>query len=70
MLVSAISANRTMTALNAGYNHINSRGGDNSGETTSNVNAPKDLSKVYSSINEWKRFCHSQIANGKLDVIA
>lgn len=70
MLVSAISANKAMTALNANYNHINSRGGDNNGETTSNVNVPKDLSEVYSSINKWKRFCHNQIENGKLDVIA
>ncbi|MBE7711858.1 MAG: hypothetical protein E7Z92_06955 [Cyanobacteria bacterium SIG31] len=24
---------------------------------------------LYSSINEWKEFCHKQILNGKLDVI-
>ena len=36
-----------------------------------NLNEPeKDLNKVYQAINEWKTFCHAQIAKGKLDVIA
>ena len=30
----------------------------------------KDLNKIYQSLNEWKDFCHSQIAKGKLDIIA
>ena len=29
-----------------------------------------DMAKVYANINEWKDFCHEQILNGKLDIIA
>jgi len=57
---------------------IKAKSSDNSSDTTFNAltsyqkkNEPeKDLNKVYQSINEWKAFCHSQIAKGKLDVIA
>lgn len=34
-----------------------------------NVSAEK-LSRIYKDINDWQNFCHKQILNGKLDVIA
>lgn len=66
MLVSAISANSKMVSLNSNY--INIRGNDNSTETTSNSTGSN--SDVFKNINEWKHFCHKQIAKGKLDIIA
>lgn len=66
MLVSAISANSKMLSLNSSY--INTRGNDNTGETTSNNSSSN--SDVYKNINEWKHFCHKQIDKGNLDIIA
>lgn len=78
MLVSAISANYNQVARPINYGYINSRGGDNNADTTVNSfitsrrkdGADNNGTDVYNSINEWKDFCHKQIAGGKLDIIA
>lgn len=78
MLVSAISATHTQAIRPVNYGFINSRGGDNGVESTVNnfvapkrrVNEPSNDAEVYNSINEWKSFCHKQIAGGKLNIIA
>ena len=74
MQVSAISANSCQTVFNT---KINSRGGDSYIDTyltylNSNPknNSIDNQAKVFESINEWKNFCHSQIEQGKLDIIA
>ena len=38
----------------------------NSSKKTTSI----EKKRLYDSINEWKDFCHKQILNGKLDVIA
>lgn len=75
MLVSAISANRPQSVFTNNYNFVNSRGGDTTdsklgvfSSKQSTVNA--EMMRLYDSINEWKTFCHRQMDNGKLDVIA
>lgn len=78
MLVSAISATHTQAIRPVNYGFINSRGGDNGADTAVNnfvtanrkANASNEDAEVYSSINEWKAFCHKQIAGGKLNIIA
>ena len=70
MLVSAISSNNTVFNT-----RINSRGGDSYTETALNYLNLKDepetqRNELFNSINEWKSFCHEQIENGKLDIIA
>lgn len=77
MRVSAISALSYPTTY---YVYpIKAKNTDNNSDTTFNSlssyqkkNEPdnKDLNKIYQTINEWKDFCHSQIAKGKLDIIA
>lgn len=79
MLVSAISANYDSVNKNTGTNCCASyvRIHETIGETafnslTSNGKKNSSIEKLglYESINEWKEFCHKQILNGKLDVIA
>ena len=79
MLVSAISANRQNVGLmSSPYASVNTRGGDNAGDATFNSltsyanrsTLDNKIPQLYDAINEWKYFCHKQIANGKLDVIA
>ena len=69
MLVSAISATHNQVVKPVNYGFINSRGGDVNIDNPSN-NPKSDDKEVYKSINEWKAFCHKQIAGGKLDIIA
>lgn len=72
MRVSAIS----MNYYRAYYNQkINSRGNDNTEISKTNSSNPSQKNndnkeKIFESINEWKNFCHSQIEQGKLDIIA
>ena len=74
MLVSAISANDNTTLLT----RINSRGGENSNNTettltflnSTNQRTDTKLNRVYDAINLWKNFCHRQIEQGKIDIIA
>lgn len=74
MLVSAISATHNQNLRLVNYGFINSRGGDSGTDT---INVPSIATPTnnnegedFNSINEWKAFCHKQIANGKLDIIA
>lgn len=80
MLVSAISAN-LYQAYRSAYSPsavINNRGSETPTETAFNSLASypeitkkeNETAKIFDSINEWKIFCHKQIANGKLDIIA
>ena len=72
MQVSAIS----MNYYRAYYNQkINSRGNDNIESSKPNTSTPVQKSndnkeKLFESINEWKNFCHKQIEQGRLDIIA
>lgn len=78
MLVSAISATHTQAIRPVNYGFVNSRGGDSGADTVVNDSATANRkskgsdkdSDVYTSINEWKAFCHKQIAGGKLNIIA
>lgn len=71
MLVSAISSNTMVRALNT-------KGNDQTGDTAFGFltsyakrnSVDKDMCKLYDSIYEWKNFCHKQIENGKLNIIA
>ena len=73
MLVSAVTS-----CCQSVYNlKSNTRGSENCADTSfSSLNAPsrlnscRELAKVYDSINEWKHFCHKQIVDGELDIIA
>lgn len=72
MQVSAISSANNHTVFNT---RVNSRGGDNYIETAFNYLNLKEepetqRNELFNSINEWKNFCHKQIENGKLDIIA
>lgn len=72
MLVSAISSNSCSFVLNkAGSTKTN----DYCTDTVFNsLNSRKSISEkqndIFDSINEWKNFCHKQIEQGKLDIIA
>lgn len=71
MLVSAISYNSCQTVFNTG---AKAKSGDCFVDTVFNsLNSRKSVSdkqnKLFDSINEWKNFCHSQIEQGKLDII-
>lgn len=76
MLVSAISANGYNIAIHKNPNKTQSdKKADKKTDTafnslTSNTNSEKNLAEIYKSINEWKDFCHQQILDGKLDIIA
>ena len=79
MLVSAILANHGSINKNIGTNYYttNERIHETIGETAfnslaSNSKKNSGIEKLglYDSINEWKEFCHKQILNGNLDVIA
>lgn len=69
MLVSAISATHNQIVRPVNYGFVNSRGGEGNADTP-NINPKSDDKEVYKSINEWKAFCHKQIAGGKLNIIA
>lgn len=69
MLVSAISATHNQTVKSVNYTFVNSRGGETNADTPV-VNYKNNDKEVYKSINEWKAFCHNQIAGGKLNIIA
>lgn len=76
MLVSAISANNPKVIINNNLPLNNSRSGENVSDTsfsflsTKKSNQDNSITKTFGVINEWKAFCHEQILNGKLDVIA
>ena len=71
MLVSAVTANSIQTVFSTGIKNqdIGIKKTLNSlqeiPETTE-----KDKISIFDSINEWKYFCHKQILEGKLDIIA
>lgn len=71
MQVSAISSN-SYTASNYFQPWaLNSKGCD--AETNFNIYTPETAISdyyLYYNINQWKHFCHKQIAKGNLDVIA
>lgn len=74
MLVSAISANNYQTSVNT---NVNTKGNDNyvdkafnSSPISSKKNTIEKDCKVFDEINKWKHFCHQQISEGNLDVIA
>lgn len=76
MLVSAISANHYNMVTNKrpiiDNRNINNKKivetsyQDIITETNKNLNTDE----IYKSINEWKKFCHHQIMDGKLNIIA
>lgn len=78
MLVSAVSANYFQSKKTAEKIVVNNKEKsiDNTGDMAFNStpNKTKKTSieqlSLYNSINEWKDFCHKQIINGNLDVIA
>ncbi len=78
MLVSAVSANYFQSKKTAEKTTVNKKEKpvDNAGDMVFNStpNKTKKASieqlSLYNSINEWKDFCHKQIINGNLDVIA
>ena len=74
MLVSAISSSQTSLPASP-LSYLNIKGSDV--ETALDFYTPliKDSTeckecKLYYDINQWKHFCHKQIAAGNLDVIA
>ena len=76
MLVSTISVNGYNIAVQNNPNKAqNDKTTDKKTDTafnslTSDTNSEKNLAEIYKSINEWKDFCHQQILDGKLDIIA
>ena len=78
MLVSAISANGYNIAIHKNPNKTQSdKKADKKTDTAFNSLSSQskhavndDKARIYGSINEWKDFCHKQIINGNLDVIA
>ena len=79
MLVSAVNANLFQSKKIASEKKEKNKhsSAEKSSETafnslpakTNKINASEEL-RLYNSINEWKDFCHMQIMNGKLDIIA
>ena len=73
MLVSAVSASSFKTVFNT---RIKNNDNKNIADTASVVlnNTPEntntDSVNIFDPINEWKNFCHKQILQGKLDIIA
>ena len=79
MLVSAITENCYQTLKSTGFPNKSVNKNKKEGITDTAFNSLSSQSKhavnddkarIYGSINEWKDFCHKQIMNGKLDVIA
>ena len=79
MIVSAVSVMNYQKSKNSNFNKnfVNSTDRKNSDTVikTSTFSSKKnqadnDEQKIFDAINEWKNFCHQQILNGKLDVIA
>ena len=78
MLVSAVSANHFQSSNKIADNLNNKNKPERPDclelvfNLNSVVNKKVSIEKLnlYNSINEWKEFCHKQILNGKLDVIA
>ena len=73
MQVSAIKTNFGKEKKVQSFNSpIQKKSYDANNETSFNLttNNKKDLTKIYKNINEWKDFCHQQILDGKLDIIA
>lgn len=77
MHVSAISANHcNMVANKRPIINKNDKIKTNSNAENSQIsivtktNKELNLDEVYRQINEWKAFCHQQIADGKLNIIA
>lgn len=72
MQVSAVLANSFSSVFNTRASHRNFDGYVDFSNTYLNslTKQQEEKRNVYDSINEWKNFCHSQIAKGHLDVIA
>lgn len=73
MRVSAVSLNSQQTFFNIKnsrkVNSINSEPASKALKSPSKTDSQKN-NKIYDSINEWKYFCHQQIEQGKLNIIA
>ena len=74
MLVSAISSSQNSLPLNP-LSYINVKGSDTEASpdfySPSNTESPECKEcRLYYNINQWKHFCHKQIASGNLDIIA
>ena len=75
MLVSAISngQGQSLRALNNKHNlcaSIQNRVARfREDEPAQSSEVSKNREAVFASINDWRSFCHNQIANGKLDVV-
>lgn len=74
MLVSAISSSQNSLPLNP-LSYINVKGSDL--EILSGFYTPLNTGnteckecRLYYNINQWKHFCHKQIAAGNLDIVA
>lgn len=74
MLVSAISSSQDILSVMP-KSYINIKGSES--ETGSDIFIPSNTEspeckdcRLYYNINQWKHFCHKQIAAGNLDVIA
>lgn len=71
MLVSAVSASSFQTVFNTGIKGLKEQSDAASkGLSDTPDNTQKDSPSIFDSINEWKYFCHEQILQGKLDIIA
>jgi len=80
MLVSAISANSVngglLTAEKSRYLSVrgldvpNDESCENCSPNFESIKLEYVLNSVYDDINMWKHFCHEQILQGKLDIIA
>jgi len=74
MLVSAVSS-RQNSLLIMPKSYVNIKGSE--AETGSDIYIPSNTEspeckdcRLYYNINQWKHFCHKQIAAGNLDIIA
>ena len=71
MHVSAISASSLNTIFSNRFNNPSVEGcGDKNLHCSKKDLSKLNEAKLFEAINEWKSFCHRQIVDGKLDVIA
>lgn len=75
MLVSAVSASSFQTVFNTRIKkEENSKDlkdtNINVSDKASDNKAGANKINIFDSINEWKYFCHEQILQGKMDIIA
>lgn len=73
MRVSAVSLNSQQTFFNIKNSRkVNSNNSEPASKALKNPSKTdfQKNNKIYDSINEWKYFCHQQIEQGKLNIIA